>query len=369
MIVTFPHMGTMHITLKALFTDLGLAVLSPPPITKKTIDIGAKYAPEMACLPFKITLGNFIEALEAGANTIITCGGVGPCRLGCYAQVQKNILKELGFEFELIAIEPNLIQIVKILYRLTPGKSWKEVYAAFRLAGAKMTALDSMEGKISSIRPREKVSGGVDLLWQQSVKEIEAVQNISDVQVLVEGYKEKLNKVELKWDYEPLRIGIVGEIYVMLEPFANQNIVRQLGNMGVEVHKTMFLTDYVRVHLQRNRQYYNAYQHIVDLAKPYLGHYVGGHAIKSIGCTVKMSKAGFDGVIQVFPFTCMPETIAKNILPKVSKEVNMPLLSLSFDEQSGEAGVLTRLEAFIDLLQYRRPKKIVQEENYRTRER
>ena len=37
----------------------------------------------------------------------------------------------------------------------------------------------------------------------------------------------------------------------MLEPFVNQDMVRQLGKMGVEVYKTMFLTDYVKVHLQR----------------------------------------------------------------------------------------------------------------------
>jgi len=356
MIVTFPHMGTMHITLKTLFENLGLQVLLPPPITKKTMDLGAAYAPEMACLPFKITLGNFIEALKAGADTIITCGGVGPCRLGYYAEVQKNILKELGFKFELIVIEPNFIEIAKLLRRLTPKKNWKEVYEAFQFAGAKMTALDSLEERICNVRSREKVTGVADLLWQEAVNEMETIQKISDVQPLVERYNENINKVELQWGYEPLRIGIIGEIYVMLEPFVNQDIVRQLGKMGVEVHKTMFLTDYVRVHLQRKRQYYNAYQQIIALAKPYLGHYVGGHAVRSIGCTVEMSKAGFDGIIQVAPFGCMPETIAKNILPQVGKELNIPILSLAFDEQSGEAGVLTRLEAFIDLLRYHQSK-------------
>lgn len=356
MIVTFPHMGAMHITLRTLFTGLGLEVLPPPPITKKTMDLGAKYAPEMSCLPFKVTLGNFIEALEQGANTIITCGGVGPCRLGYYAEVQKNILKELGFEFEMIAIEPDVIEVLKILCRLTPGKSWKAIYTAFKLAGAKMTVLDSMEEKICSIRPREKVTGMADLFWQQAISGIEVAQNIDRVKVVEEVFNEKINKVGLKLGYDPLRIGIVGEIYVMLEPFVNQDMVRLLGKMGVEVHKTMFLTDYVRVHLQRDRQYYNVYQQIVDMAKPYMGHYVGGHAIKSIGCTVQMSKAGLDGIVHIFPFNCMPEVIAKNILPQVSKEVNMPVLSLAFDEHSGEAGVLTRLEAFIDLLQYSRQK-------------
>jgi predicted nucleotide-binding protein (sugar kinase/HSP70/actin superfamily) len=354
-------MGTMHITLSALFKGLGLEVLPPPPITKKTMDLGTKYAPETACLPFKITLGNFIEALEQGADTIITCGGVGPCRLGYYAQVQKDILNELGFEFELIAVEPNIIEVFKILQRFTPGKSWQDVYWAFKLAGAKMTALDNMERKTYSVRPREKVPGKADLLWQQAVNAMEAAQDISSVTALAKVFNEKLDNIELKCGYQPLRIGIIGEIYIMLEPFVNQDMIRQLGKMGVEVYKAMYLTDYVQVHLQRNRRACKDYQQIVDMAMPYLGHYVGGHAIKSIGCTVQMSKAGLDGVIQVFPFTCMPEIIAKNILPQVSKAVNMPIMSLAFDEQSGEAGVFTRLEAFIDLLNYRRLKKDIAE--------
>lgn len=357
MIVTFPHMGTMHITLRALFTELGLEVLTPPAISKRTMDLGTQYAPEMACLPFKIMLGNFIESLEQGADTVITCGGVGPCRLGYYAEVQKNILKELGYKLEIIVIEANVIDILKILHRITPGKNWKDIYHAFKLAGAKMAALDSMEQKICSIRPRERHSGTADLLWQQFISRIEETQDISCVRAVREVFSKKIEAVPLKEGCNPLRIGIVGEIYVMLEPFINQDMVRQLGNMGVEVYKTMSLTDYVRVHLQRDRQYHAIYQQIADMAKPYLGHYVGGHAVKSIGCTVQMSRAGFDGIIQVFPFTCMPEIIAKNILPQVSKDVNIPVLSLAFDEHSGEAGVLTRLEAFIDLLEYRRSKK------------
>ena len=214
MIVTFPHMGTMDIILRTLFTGFGLEVLTPPPITKRTMDLGAKYAPETSCLPFKITLGNFIEALEQGADTIITCGGVGPCRLGYYAEVQRAILKELGFDFQLIAVEPDIFQVIKLLHRFTLGKSWKDIYFAFKLAGAKMTALDRLERKIHGIRPREEVPGTVDLLWRQAVHEIDAAQDTSRITALTKAFKDQLDKVGLKFGYDPLRIGIIGEIYV-----------------------------------------------------------------------------------------------------------------------------------------------------------
>ena len=59
--------------------------------------------------------------------------------------------------------------------------------------------------------------------------------------------------------------------------------------------------------------------------------------------------AGYDGIVQLLPFTCMPDTIAKSILPAVSKAEDMPVLTLIVDEQTGKAGVHTRLEAFLDL--------------------
>ena len=63
---------------------------------------------------------------------------------------------------------------------------------------------------------------------------------------------------------------------------------------------------------------------------------------------------GWDGVIHLYPFTCMPEIISRSILPQISKEYDMPVLSLVLDEHTGEAGLLTRLEAFVDLLERKR---------------
>jgi hypothetical protein len=66
MTVTFPHMGTLHIVLKALLTTLGVRVVAPPPTSKATHEIGARHAPETACLPFKTTLATSSRPLKPG---------------------------------------------------------------------------------------------------------------------------------------------------------------------------------------------------------------------------------------------------------------------------------------------------------------
>ena len=58
---------------------------------------------------------------------------------------------------------------------------------------------------------------------------------------------------------------------------------------------------------------------------------------------------GYDGIIQIAPLT-MPEIVAHNILPKIREDFQIPLLTIYVDEQSGKAGMVTRLEAFIDLI-------------------
>ncbi|SCM81875.1 conserved hypothetical protein [uncultured Sporomusa sp.] len=353
MIVTFPHMGTLSIVLKSLFSQLGCQVLVPPPMTRHTMELGTQFSPETVCLPFKMTLGNFMEALEQGADTIVTCGGCGPCRLGYYAAVQQKILAERGYRFTMIAIEPNLIHVYKQLKYFAPQKSWREIYHAFRLAGAKMNLLDDIQRELAVIRPREMKSGSAERVWRQTVTAVDLAESCQSVQGIRAELLEKLQAIELAQGVSPLRVAVVGEIYVMLEPFINQNLEQCLAGMGVETSKTMLLSDYVCGHLLRRRSYVEMFKQLSAMAAPYLGHYVGGHGLKSIAYTILKKQQDYDGIIQVYPFTCMPEVIAKNILPKVSQDVDMPVLTLAYDEQTGEAGIRTRLEAFVDLLRYR----------------
>jgi predicted nucleotide-binding protein (sugar kinase/HSP70/actin superfamily) len=84
---------------------------------------------------------------------------------------------------------------------------------------------------------------------------------------------------------------------------------------------------------------------------------IGGHGVNSIGETILYARHGFDGVVQLAPFACIPEIVAKSIIPSISREMGIPILTLFIDEQTGKAGVQTRLEAFVDLLEKRRETK------------
>ena len=97
------------------------------------------------------------------------------------------------------------------------------------------------------------------------------------------------------------------------------------------------------------------------LAKPYLMRDIGGDALECISDVLYAKERNVDGLIHVSPFTCMPEIMSQNIFPKMREDVNLPILSLIMDEQTGRAGYITRLEAFVDLMRRKKMKAKIEE--------
>ncbi len=88
--ITYPNMGSLNMILKTMFEGIGVEVVDPPPSTNKTLTLGVRNSHEFVCLPFKINVGNFIEALDKGADTIIMLGGIGPVDLDIMVRCKKR---------------------------------------------------------------------------------------------------------------------------------------------------------------------------------------------------------------------------------------------------------------------------------------
>lgn len=354
--VTFPHMGNMHICIRALLEYLDIEVVVAPPTSKRTLTKGIQFSPEFACLPLKVNLGNFMEAYEKGADTILMAGGIGPCRFGYYGQVQREILQDLGYKMNMVVLDPPEKHISELLTKIkdfTGQKSWLQIIRAINFAYNKACAIDDLEIRMHQIRPREYAKGAAERVFNETLPLIDGVKDRKTLAQVVEKANAAMDGIRVEKDKQVLKVGIVGEIYVLLEPFVNLNIERHLGEMGVEVDRSIYLSNWISENLfmglfKRSKK--NAHK----AAHPYINHFIGGHGQETIGSTVLYAGEGYDGVIQVFPFTCMPEIVAQSIMPKVSQDLNIPTFSLIVDEHSGEAGVITRLEAFVDLLDRKR---------------
>ncbi|RYD06007.1 hypothetical protein N752_06515 [Desulforamulus aquiferis] len=126
-----------------------------------------------------------------------------------------------------------------------------------------------------------------------------------------------------------IKVALIGEIYTLLEPFANANIERNLGKMGVEVDRSIMLSEWINDHLFKGLlKGMPSSERFKKVASPYLNYFVGGHGQETVGSAVWYHRQGFDGAIQVLPFTCMPEIVAQSILPKIAEDTGLPIMTL-----------------------------------------
>jgi predicted nucleotide-binding protein (sugar kinase/HSP70/actin superfamily) len=350
--ITFPHMGSSWIAFKMLIEKLGHKPVMPLRPSEKTLSLGSHYAPEFACIPFKILLGTYLESLERGAEMIITSGGMGPCRAGYYGVLHEKILRDMGYNVDFVVLEPpqkRAVDFLRKLGKITSGKSLPAVWEALSTTWQKLRVLDQIEELSYETRPRETNKNETTRVMERCYEIIDGAWTKEDIRISRAKCGELLKAIPLDKSIKPLKVGIIGEIYVVLEPAVNFDIQRLLGDMGVLAHRSIYLADWTK-----DNTFFKGEEHIKQAARPYLNELVGGHGTLSVGNTVLYSKNGYDGVIQLAPFTCIPEIVSKSILNRVSKDLDIPVLTLFIDEQTGKAGIKTRLEAFIDLMYSRR---------------
>lgn len=350
--VSFPHLGYCSIPIRSLFADLGHEVIVPPPITRKTISLGTRHSPEFACYPLKLGLGNFLEALELGADTLVMGGGVGPCRFGYYAQVQRDILESLGYKFNMIIVDPPLghgHQFLEVCREIKGEKSWGDLYRAGRLALAKLRTLDEMHRVSLKLRPRAANKYDFNRIYQRLLEAVDQAADLSAVRAASAEAQVAFSALPQLPGTPPV-VALVGEVYLLAEPAANLRIEEKLGNLGVEVCRDVWISQWLRVNVLMDFLRFRRPEKSEKLAKPDLQRSVGGHGQHSVGDTRKAIRDGYAGVIHIYPFTCTPEIVARGIMQKMTAQGGIPLVCFSMDEQSGEEGFRTRLEAFVDIL-------------------
>ena len=362
-IVTFPHLGNVYIGAKALFDGLGIEYRLPPMSNKNSVEIGTLHSPEEICFPFKINMGNYIHSIEQGADTVIITGSCGPCRFGEYCELQMNILKNLGYDVDFIVIDyPADIGSKELLRRIgkisgeskkTRGQKIKALFDAVKI----LKLVDDIEADARYLAGFEVNRGEFKKLLGKCKQEAMEYSNPSDMMRLLNLYKGKLKDVKVDMSKNPLKIALIGEIYTIIEPYSNLFIEDKLMDYGVSTKRRLTPSWWVKDLLLKPLKLNSRDIHIAS--KEYLPHGIGGHAKECIGEAVLSKAEGFDGAIQVFPMGCMPEIVSKSILPAVSRDKDFPILTLVVDEMTGEAGYITRIEAFVDLLERRREKRCI----------
>ena len=351
-IISFPHIGNYFIPVKYLLKKLtNLEVIEAPPITKKTLELGSKYSPNDVCIPFKYNLGNFIESLNKGATILVQAGG--GCRYRYYAEVQEQILKDLGYNFKFIKLiskdRLHVFEIYKIFKDLNKYLSFYKFIHTFIITFFFIYYMDKIDIIIRKRIGFEERKNSFKSLQNKMFKAFSNCNHLTTLTFTYFKYKIKFKKIKINKPKHPIKVGIIGELYTSMEPFSSYFLEEELAKMNIEIKRYTDLS-----YLLWKKRLIT--KHMLKNTKKYCKYTLGADGLDNVYRTIKLSKK-YDGIIHTKPFGCTPEVGAIHIIKKVAIEKKIPIIFFSYDCETSNEGIMTRLEAFYDLIKYRKENK------------
>jgi len=380
--IYLPNMLDHHHGIEGALIHYGIDAETLPKPDQESLTLGRKYATGGECLPFIITAGDFIKLVtrpdfDPDKSSLFMATSSGPCRFCHYFAAQKLIIRKLGIKVDLITLESY------------SGYAMKSLGSSFRRAiWNGIVAIDLLQKLLWKTRPYEAEIGSTDVVYQRALKDIRAalIDNgrtglLASLPKIIAPFKE-IKKIE---EERPL-IGIVGEIYLRVNEFSNSNLVRLVEELGGEVRvapmsEWIAYTNYkkvgdtwekqeIKAHLkaQLEKKVLTHDEHKIanlfkeqlapyDLAEPltaqviqnsapYISASYRGEPVLTVGKAIDYTNHGFDGILNVMPFSCMPGAVVNAVSSLVKDDYNLPWLNLTFDGQE-QTNLRTRLEAFL----------------------
>ncbi len=331
----------------------------------ETLLLGKKNLRGGECLPMTLTLGAFLkEALkhentpEAEKQILFMPTSEGPCRFGQY-----NLMERLVFQ----NIELHNAEI------LSPSSinSYQGLSEELRryLMHAVMSA-DIMFKMLTKTRPYEKTKGDADAVFEASITELEKLmEKKGDPRKIIPKIADRFLAIPKFTEQKPI-VGIVGEIYVRCNDFANGNLVKVIEENGGEawlspMHEWVLYTAWIQSYLAKNygfsliekgesllkniylfqveKSYYKAaakilknrkepeIKELVDEGAKYMPLDFIGEAVITVGRAVLFAKHGAKMVVNTAPFGCMPGTITASIFLEIKDTYNIPIINQFYD--------------------------------------
>lgn len=304
---------------KTFFEELGLEVIISPKTTKQIKNFAVKSAPDEDCYSTKLYFGH-VMAIKGQVDYLFIprFGGWRKNLVGCP--------KFIGLAEVLKSMHPDLPEIIMPHFNRAKGKDkkiglvrkaffigLKFTKNPFKIMKAIRIALEAHKFHLRSLIIDEETLHK----WEQN----EIVLN--DFPIISKN--ERL-----------LKIALVGHSYVLNDAYSSLNIRSILQQYGVDIITSEQMPREI-IENQMQKLKHNLY---FDYEREILGTALYFIENKTV-----------DGVIHLMIFSCGPDSIAGEMAARLAKKnPDIPLLQLVFDELTGEAGMRTRIEAFVDML-------------------
>ncbi|MDR2200209.1 MAG: acyl-CoA dehydratase activase [Deltaproteobacteria bacterium] len=390
--VYIPPMCDHTRPLAAALRRFGIPSEALPPSDALTVELGRSQTSGKECYPLILTVGDFLKLarrpdFRPEKSALFMPSSNGPCRFGQYSRYLNLVFRRLGLqETEVLALD----QTGSMYERLDSAARGGAGENPSRVIWRALSAVDILQKALHHVRAREKSPGAADRAYRESLAAVERAVETGkrrDLLAVLKNAREAFEEARVSNGAPPRpKVGLVGEIYVRNNDFANEDIIRRLEALGAEVEtppftEWIFYTGFVnnmrakragdlKKRLKTKLTMMAQDHELRLLLKPFRGFFPEGSADPPVSATVRLGERflprafqgegilslgkglefyekGASGVVNIMPFTCMPGMVVGSLGQAFRESADgLPLLNLAFDGQS-QTNTQARLEAFM----------------------
>lgn len=300
---------------KTFLEELGVEVVVSPPSNKAIIQHGLVYGVEEICFPVKVFLGHAYTLLGKVDALFIP-------RMVSFHKNEYNCPKILGLPDlvrNLFKVESEAIIDEEINMRDRGIRGWWEGFLAI---GRRFTRDDR---KIARALSRAEQAHRE---YRKKLQEGLLPENLIDHRPVL-PQREK-------------RVVLLGHPYLLGDSYINMNIVRKIHDLGYSV---------ITPDMVPERAIRKALAILPKASFWTISNEIVGTAFSFL----KKEDPSVRGFVHLVSFECGPDSLVGEVVERYIKREQraFPYLRLEIDEHTGEAGLVTRLEAFVDMMEWR----------------
>lgn len=297
------------------FDELGIDTVVSDKTTNKTINSGCKYVVSETCLPIKVFVGHVVNLLDKGISDIFipsiqsTGYKINNCsKIRGLPEIVRNVIDR-----PVNIIEPTLDKTENIGFY----DFWFDTAKAIGINDKKLIKKAIENGW-------EKYDNFISMT-NKGIPYTTALKNA------VEGVYENKRLETVK----PLSVVIMAHGYNLFDERISLNLIKKLEKMDIKV--------YTSLNVKRE----DSIKSINELGE--LLYWANEVDLTGVAAYCMLNNK-IDGIISLSAFGCGPDSLMTDEIDYHAKNKNIPMLHLTIDEHTGEAGFVTRLEAFVDML-------------------
>jgi predicted nucleotide-binding protein (sugar kinase/HSP70/actin superfamily) len=276
------------------------------------------------CLPVKVFIGHVISLADKCDRILIPV--VRSTRDKVY-----NCSRFLGLPDVARAVVPEAPPILEIEFDVSRGKSY--LYQQVWQLGKHFT-LNAVKIRKAARYAWQVFNDYRDLMLQERITRDEAIRRM-ETGTPASRRREQAGTTT---------IGIVGHPYVLYDDEISHRLISRLRGRGIRILTPEMAPaaeaagEIPGREVGLSKSYWESEEDVIDAGDYYV-------------------KAGVDGIIGAMAFSCGPDSMMMHLVQRQAQDADIPFMCLTLEEHTAEAGIITRLEAFLDMLERRKTRE------------